>query len=60
MESLENKTIKDRYFLLKQIGKGSFGQVYLAVDNNKGDFVAIKCENANSQTPRIPFEASVM
>jgi|LauGreDrversion4_2_1035121.scaffolds.fasta_scaffold328346_1 serine/threonine protein kinase len=46
MSTLENLVIKDRYLLMKKIGEGSFGEVYLAIDNHKGNYYAVKCESA--------------
>lgn len=60
MVSLENTLIKERYLLIKKIGEGSFGEVYLAIDNIKGNYLAVKCESAQSQHPRILYESSVM
>jgi serine/threonine protein kinase len=48
MVSLENLTIKERYLLIKKIGEGSFGEVYLAIDNVKGNYLAVKCESATA------------
>ena len=36
--------IAKRFQLLKLIGEGSFGQVFLALDKHKGKSVAVKCE----------------
>jgi serine/threonine protein kinase len=45
MVSLENTLIKQRYLLIKKIGEGSFGEVFLAIDTTKGNYVAVKCES---------------
>lgn len=44
MDSLENLTINDRYYIIKKIGEGSFGQVYVAIDLITENYLAIKCE----------------
>lgn len=48
MVSLEKLVIKDRYLLIKKIGEGSFGEVYLAIDQIKGNYLAVKCESAQA------------
>ncbi|KAL6177395.1 hypothetical protein ACLB2K_048921 [Fragaria x ananassa] len=37
----------DRYYLIKQVGEGSFGRVYQAIDHLTGQHVAIKQLKAN-------------
>ena len=44
MDSLENLTINDRYYIIKKIGEGSLGQVYVAIDLITENYLAIKCE----------------
>ena len=35
--------IKNRYQIVQEIGRGSFGRVYKAIDNETGKFCALKC-----------------
>ena len=35
--------VKSRYQIVQEIGRGSFGRVYKAVDNETGKFCAVKC-----------------
>jgi casein kinase 1 alpha len=60
MVSRENLIILERYKLLKKIGEGSFGEVYLAMDIKMEQFVAVKLESLDSKTPRLIFEAQVI
>jgi len=60
MVSFESNIIGKRYLLIKKIGEGTFGEVYLAIDKIKGNYIAIKCENADSNHPIIFYESSVM
>mmetsp|Transcript_25733 Transcript_25733/g.38702 ORF Transcript_25733/g.38702 Transcript_25733/m.38702 type:complete len:451 (+) Transcript_25733:291-1643(+) len=45
----ENEVFADRYVLKERIGKGSFGQVVRAVDQETGDEVAIKIIKSKRQ-----------
>ena len=60
MSTLEDLLIKERYLLIKKIGEGSFGEVYLAIDNVKGNYLAVKCESASTDHPRVLYESSVL
>lgn len=50
MEGLENQSL-GKYEVLRQIGKGSMGTVYLGVDSFTGREVAIKVANPDSSKP---------
>ena len=47
----------DKYTLIKKIGKGSFGEVFLAVDK-KGNEYACKAESNNSKN-RLKGESNI-
>jgi serine/threonine protein kinase len=41
-QKLQNKATIGDYILVKEIGRGGYGRVWMAVDQNLGNFVAIK------------------
>lgn len=49
--------IGDRYIIIKKIGQGCFGKIYLAVDKKDEDRnVAIKAENLKLESPMLKNE----
>ena len=49
--------IANKYRLIKKIGQGSFGRIYIAEDIRNGARYAVKLEFANTKIPQILFEA---
>ena len=60
MEELKNKIILRKYKIIKRIGKGSFGSVYLGKYVNKNDYVAIKFESKNQNDTILEREAYIL
>lgn len=54
---LQNTNVGDNYKLIRKIGKGSFGEVYLAKDKNGNEY-ACKIEN-NSEKNRLRGESLI-
>ena len=52
--------LADRYDLLKTIGRGSFGQIWLAFDRTLNRRVAIKVEKQTCPHPQLLHEAKVL
>jgi len=57
--NLEHKIVAGKYELLKRLGAGSFGEVYLAVNKKTGVQVAIKLEKSNIRFPQLSAEAKL-
>ena len=58
--SLELKgVIGMKYDIIEQIGKGSFGEVYLGKNKRSGEHVAIKCENKESKSKMLKNETRI-
>ncbi|CAL8101546.1 unnamed protein product [Calicophoron daubneyi] len=51
--------INDRYRLMRKIGSGSFGDIYLGVNQLTGEEVAVKMENIYAKHPQLQFEHKV-
>lgn len=52
-----NNLFKDKYKVIKKIGSGSFGEVYLAFSQDDNIYVAIKIEDKYSQSRiRVEYE----
>ncbi|KAJ3022136.1 UNVERIFIED_CONTAM: Tau-tubulin kinase 2 [Siphonaria sp. JEL0065] len=58
--SLYNLVIKSRWRLLSTLGKGAFGEVYLANDMLTGEQVAVKIESPACKKQVLKLEISVM
>jgi len=46
---MNNDSLTNRYEIIREIGKGGFGTVYLAISRRTGNYVAIKTINVNQQ-----------
>ncbi|KAF8565040.1 hypothetical protein P879_07057 [Paragonimus westermani] len=51
--------INDKYRLMRKIGSGSFGDIYLGVNLLTGEEVAVKMENIYAKHPQLQFEHTV-
>ncbi|KRW98299.1 Protein kinase-like domain [Pseudocohnilembus persalinus] len=62
IDELMKAKIGGKYTLMagKKIGIGSFGTVYIGVDQNTDEVVAIKIEDAKILHPILPYEAKIM
>lgn len=56
---LINTTLCNNYKIIKKIGSGAFGEIFLALNRQNGEEVAVKVEDANSKHPQIMFEAKL-
>ncbi|XP_036612870.1 casein kinase I-like [Trichosurus vulpecula] len=48
-----------KYKLMKKIGAGSFGKIYLAVNVSNGEEVAVKLESQKARSPRLLHESKL-
>ena len=51
--------IGNKYRVLKKIGSGSFGDIYLAVNRNTGEEVAVKLELQKARHPQLLYESKL-
>eukprot|EP00164_Ancoracysta_twista_P000736 GFYU01000966.1.p1 GENE.GFYU01000966.1~~GFYU01000966.1.p1 ORF type:complete len:336 (-),score=67.77 GFYU01000966.1:587-1594(-) len=51
--------IAGKYRLEKKIGNGSFGDIYLGVNIQTGEEVAVKIESVKTKHPQLQYEAKV-
>lgn len=51
--------VGEKYRLGRKIGSGSFGEIYLGVNIQTNEEVAIKLENAETKHPQLSYEAKV-
>ncbi|KAJ8329485.1 hypothetical protein O5D80_002315 [Batrachochytrium dendrobatidis] len=58
--TLEDTIIKSRWKLIKVIGKGAFGEVYLAVDLTTKEHVAVKVESPDCKKPVLKLEVAIL
>ena len=52
--------INDRYKVSKRIGRGAFGEVFLAIDNNSDTELAVKVEEQDGKHLQLNYEFKVM
>ena len=52
--------INDKYIVGAKLGSGSFGDIFLATNNENGEIVAIKMEDSKSKHPQLLMESKIM
>ena len=60
MDELRNKILLKRFKIIKRIGKGAFGSVFLGKNINKDEHVAIKLELKNQADTILEREAYIL
>lgn len=48
------------YRLVKKLGSGAFGQVYMAIHQKNHVEVAVKLENIDNKSPQLFYEAKIL
>jgi len=48
-----------KYRLIRKIGSGSFGDIYLGINVTNGEEVAVKLESTNARHPQLLYESKV-
>ena len=51
--------IAGKYRLIKKIGKGSYGEIYQALNIKSNENVAVKMEPVSTKTPSVQYEYSL-
>eukprot|EP00002_Diphylleia_rotans_P033661 TRINITY_DN7176_c0_g1_i3.p1 TRINITY_DN7176_c0_g1~~TRINITY_DN7176_c0_g1_i3.p1 ORF type:complete len:401 (+),score=60.77 TRINITY_DN7176_c0_g1_i3:101-1303(+) len=51
--------IAGKFRLIRKLGSGSFGEIYLGVNTTNGEEVAVKLEQANTKHPQLHYESKV-
>lgn len=54
-----DKIFAQRFKLIRKIGAGSFGQIYICDDLETHTKVALKLESTKNQVPQLPYEAKL-
>uniref|UniRef100_A0A1X7VLI5 non-specific serine/threonine protein kinase n=1 Tax=Amphimedon queenslandica TaxID=400682 RepID=A0A1X7VLI5_AMPQE len=52
-------TVGGRYRLVRKIGSGSFGDIYLGVNQTNGEEVAVKLESHKARHPQLLYESKL-
>jgi serine/threonine protein kinase len=60
MEQLKNKILLKKYKIIKKIGKGSFGSVYLGKNIQNNEYIAIKLESKNQTDTILERETYIL
>ncbi len=48
-----------RYRLIRKIGSGSFGDIYLGINTSNGEEVAVKLESCRARHPQLLYESKL-
>lgn len=56
---LSGQTICKQYKLIKKLGSGAFGDIYLSINKQNGQEYAVKLEKADTKFPQIDFETKL-
>ncbi|CAI9155501.1 unnamed protein product [Rangifer tarandus platyrhynchus] len=48
-----------KYKLVRKIGSGSFGDIYLAINITNGEEVAVKLESQKARHPQLLYESKL-
>ncbi|XP_028166587.1 casein kinase I-like isoform X1 [Ostrinia furnacalis] len=51
--------ISEKYNVVRKIGGGSFGDIFLAININDGEEVAVKVESIKARHPQLLYESRV-
>uniref|UniRef100_A0A1I8EGE0 non-specific serine/threonine protein kinase n=1 Tax=Wuchereria bancrofti TaxID=6293 RepID=A0A1I8EGE0_WUCBA len=51
--------VATKYKLIRKIGSGSFGDIYLAINITNGEEVAVKMESSKARHPQLLYESKV-
>uniref|UniRef100_A0A5S6QUH8 non-specific serine/threonine protein kinase n=1 Tax=Trichuris muris TaxID=70415 RepID=A0A5S6QUH8_TRIMR len=51
--------VGNKYRLIRRIGGGSFGEIYLGINKTNGEEVAVKIESNKSRHPQLLYESKV-
>lgn len=54
-----NVLVAGKFKLVRKLGAGSFGDIYLAVNINTGEEVAVKMEPTSSRHPQLHYESKL-
>lgn len=54
-----NQVVANKFRLLRKIGSGSFGEIFLAEDIDSNKKVAIKLESLKARIPQLLFESKL-
>jgi len=57
--SLQSSVIYNKYIVGEKLGSGSFGTIYLAIDNKTNKKVAIKVESSKGEHQQLSHEKSI-
>lgn len=58
-EFLVGDPTKAQYRLIRKIGSGSFGDIYLAINVANGEEVAVKLESIKARHPQLLYESKL-
>eukprot|EP00117_Sycon_ciliatum_P021246 scpid63938/ scgid18680/ Casein kinase I isoform alpha; CK1 &gt; Casein kinase I isoform alpha; CK1 len=57
---LSDLVIGEKYKIIRKVGSGSFGEIYIGVNTTNGEEIAIKIESPYVGTPQLLYESKVL
>ena len=57
---LTDLVIGEKYKIIRKVGSGSFGEIYIGVNTTNGEEIAIKIESPYVGTPQLLYESKVL
>ncbi|CAJ0929827.1 unnamed protein product, partial [Mesorhabditis belari] len=59
LDAFQDRLIAGKYKLIKKVGSGSFGDIFISINTESSEEVAIKVEKTSTSHPQLHYESKV-